>query len=74
MQIKTLFHVLAQDHPMLEYEIMFTSFTVPNTPLMHWLDFIGWIFFNTCMAKFRMKLWKPSKLSNILIVLIMKSQ
>jgi hypothetical protein len=56
MQIKTLFHVLAQDHPMLEYEIMFTSFTVPNTPLMHWLDFIGWIFFNTCMAKFRMKL------------------
>jgi hypothetical protein len=72
--MKTLFHILAHDHPMLEYEIMFANLVVPNTPSMHWLNFIGWIFLNTCMAKFRMKLLKIFNLFNILVILIMKSQ
>jgi hypothetical protein len=44
--MKTLFHVLANGHSMLEYETLhelFVSLRVPSNPTMHWFDFASWI-------------------------------
>jgi hypothetical protein len=46
VQMKTLFHVLAHGHSMLEYETLhelFVSLRVPSNPTMHWFDFASWI-------------------------------
>jgi hypothetical protein len=47
VEIKSLFHILFHNHPMLEYEYLyelFKSLNVPNNPSMHWSNITGWAF------------------------------
>ena len=56
MQFATLFQILADGRPMLEYEsraALYEFLNVPNFPRMHWSDNSGWIMADFMYAEVR---------------------
>jgi hypothetical protein len=56
VQFATLFQILVDGHPMLEYESKATLYeflNVPNFPIMHWSDNSGWIMVEFMYAEVR---------------------
>jgi hypothetical protein len=58
VQIMSMFHVLSQGHPMLEYEL-FGRLRLPNTLSMHWFDKLFKSLLSSCTSKFKRPMSRP---------------